>query len=58
MFLSANLRKFWHEKYYNEDYDLMERDLSDKKFFNLKASNKYPESNTSEFVFDEILEDE
>ena len=57
MFLSANLRKVWHEKYFNKDYDLLEKDLSDKKFFSLKPTNKLPESNTSEFVFDELLEE-
>ena len=40
MFLSANLRKVRHEKYLNEDYDLLEKDLYDKKFFSLKPSNK------------------
>ena len=58
MFLSANLRKVWHEKYFNKDYDLLEKDLSDKKFFSLKPTNKLPESNTSEFVFDELLEED
>ena len=57
MFLSANLRKVWHEKYFNKDYDLLEKDLSDKKFFSLKPTNKLPESNTSEFVFEELLEE-
>ena len=58
MFLSENLRKVWHEKYFNKDYDLLEKDLSDKKFFSLKPTNKLPESNTSEFVFDELLEED
>ena len=57
MFLSANLRKVWHEKYFNKDYDLLAKDLSDKKFFSLKPTNKLPESNTSEFVFEELLEE-
>ena len=58
MFLSENLRKVWHEKYLNKDYDLLEKDLSDKKFFSLKPTHKLPESNTSEFVFDELLEED
>lgn len=48
MFLSDNIKKQRYEKYLNEDYDLLENDLSDKKFLNLKPTNRLAEDNSSE----------
>ena len=56
MYLSKNIRKLRYEKYRKEDYELLEKDLSDKKFLQLKENNRRADSSASTFHFDELLE--
>ena len=56
MYLSKNIRKLRYEKYRSEDYELLEKDLSDKKFLQLKENNRRADSSASTFNFDELLE--
>ena len=58
MFLSSNIKKLRYEKYQNDDYDLMENDLSDKKFMSLNTYNRKADSEASEFLFEDMLEEE
>jgi superfamily I DNA and/or RNA helicase len=40
MYSTKNLRKFRYEKYHNDDYELLENDMSDRKFIGLKPTNR------------------
>lgn len=50
--LKKNLRKLRYEKYQNEDYDMLVKDLPDKKFLKLKPCNRKAEPDASSFNFD------
>ena len=52
------LRKLRHEKYNNDDYEILDRDLSDKKFKLLKPDHKNPDSDASSFDYEQVVSKE
>ena len=48
LFVAKNMSKLKYEKYHNEDYELLDQEMSDKRFMSLKPTNRYGDSDASD----------